>query len=143
MENNYTKGGGDFMLLDASCRIAVKCSECGKYSIVDLNIFKMKASTSQKCDCGHKMFKAQVTKSQLSLEIDCIACEKQHSYRFKLKEVMTLPINIISCPVTGIEIAFLGKGNYVNDVVKRYNEDMKEVFKSFGVIENVIAGVVK
>jgi hypothetical protein len=143
IENNNIKGGGDFMLLDASCRIAVKCSECGKYNIIDLNIFKMKIPTSHRCDCGHRMFKARVYKAKLSLEIDCIACEKQHSYRFKLKEVMELPINIISCPVTGIEIAFLGKGQYVNDVVKKYNEDMQEIFKSFGVIDNMLSGVVK
>lgn len=131
------------MLLNASSRIAVKCSECGKYNIVDLSIFKLKIPTSHRCDCGHKMFKAYVNKSQLIMDIDCIACEKQHSYRFKLKEIMELPISIISCPITGIEIAFLGNDDYVSDIVKRYMEDMQEIFKSFGVIENVTSRVVK
>jgi hypothetical protein len=131
------------MLLDASCRIAVKCSECGKYNMIDLSIFKMKIPTSHRCDCGHRILRAHIKSSQLILDIDCIACEKQHDYKFRLRDVMERPMNIISCPVTGIEIAFLGKDDYVNDIVKRYNEDMQEVFKSFGVIENMTAGVVK
>lgn len=131
------------MLLNASSRIAVKCSECGKYTIFDLNVFKLKMPTSHMCDCGHRMFKTHLNASQLILDINCIACEKQHTYRFKLKDVMERPMNIISCPVTRIEIAFLGKDDYVNDIVNRYMEDMQEIFKSFGVVENMSSRVLK
>lgn len=131
------------MLLNASSRIAVKCSGCGKFSVVDLNIFKMTMPTSHRCDCGNRMFRTHVCKSLLILDIDCIACETIHSYKFSLKDVMQQRMNLISCPVTGIEIAFLGKYDFVNDIVERYIEDMKIVFKSFGVLENKASRVVK
>lgn len=131
------------MVLDSSCRIAVKCSECGKYNLVDLNIFNMKIPTSLRCDCGHRMLKSYINNSQLNLDIDCIACEKQHSYKFRLKDVMERPMNIISCPVTGMEIAFLGKEAYVDDIVERYMEDMHKLLKSLGVIDDITSRVVK
>jgi hypothetical protein len=131
------------MVLNAYSRIAVKCSECGKYNIIDLNIFKMKIPTSVRCDCGHRMFKAHIYKSQLKLDIDCIACEEHHNYCFRLKEVMKGSMNIIGCPLTGMEIAFLGKDVFVDDIVKRYFDDMKELFKSLDVSDVITAKVVK
>lgn len=125
------------MVLNASSKIAVKCSECGKYNTMDLNIFKMKIPTSQICDCGHSVFKGQISKSQLIFYIDCIACEKQHKYRFKLKDLMERPVNIMSCPITGMEVAFLGKDDCVDDIVVRYMNDTHELLKSLGVIENI------
>lgn len=125
------------MVLNASSKIAVKCSVCGKYNITDLNIFNMKIPTSQICDCGHKVFKGQISKSQLIFQIDCIACEKQHNYRFKLKDLMERSVNIMSCPITGMEVAFLGKDDCVDDIVKRYMDDTHELLRSLGVIGNI------
>ena len=97
------------MVLNAYSRIAVKCSECGKYNIVDLNIFQLKIPTIVRCDCGQRMFKAHIYKAQLMLNIDCISCDEHHNYSYRLKEVMKSQVDIISCPLTGMEIAFLGK----------------------------------
>lgn len=131
------------MILNASSKIAVKCGECGKYNVIDINIFELKIQTSLRCSCGHRMFRAGVAKGELILDIDCIACEKEHSYRFKLKDLLERPLNIISCPSTGMEIAFLGKDCYVDDVVKRYMDDMFELLKALGVVEERMTSVVK
>lgn len=131
------------MLLNASNKLAVKCSQCGKYNITDINIFKLKNHTSTCSECGHKMYKALINKGELLLSIDCIACEKEHSYRFKLREVLERPLNIISCPLTGMEIAFLGNESSVDDIVKRYMEDMFELLTSLGIIETRPTKVVK
>lgn len=131
------------MVLNAYSRIAVKCSECGKYNIVDLNIFQLKIPTSVRCDCEHRMFKAHIYKSQLMLDIDCIACDEHHNYSLRLKEVMKSQMDIISCPLTGMEIAFLGKDVFVDEIVKRYLDDMKELLKSLDAIDIVATKVVK
>lgn len=123
------------MILDASRKIAVKCSECGKYSILSTNFFEMKIPSSHRCSCGHRMFKSYINKGEITIDIECIACENTHSYKFKLKDIIERPISIISCPATGMEIAFLGKDNYVDDVVQRYMEDMFELLKALGIIE--------
>lgn len=131
------------MLLDALGKLAVKCSKCGKYNIVNLNIFELKVSTDIMCDCGQRMFRVSVKNGEFLIDIDCIACEKQHSYKFKIKDIINIPINIISCPVTGMEIAFLGKDGYVDNVVERYMNDMYELLKFLGVIEERPQKVVK
>lgn len=123
------------MILSTSSKIAVKCSECGKYSIVDIDLFKLKEARSYHCECGHRILKAKVAKSELILDIDCIACEKQHIYRFKLLSVIKQPINIISCNAVGMEIAFLGKDYRVNDLVRKYMDDMFELLRSLELIE--------
>lgn len=122
------------MIIDMTGKIAVKCSKCGTYRIVDIDLFKLREAKEFYCKCGHKMLKANVTKGELRLEIDCIACEKQHTYRFKLKRVIMQPMNIISCPTIGMEIAFLGKDYHVNGFVRKYMNDMLELMKSLGVI---------
>jgi DNA-directed RNA polymerase subunit RPC12/RpoP len=131
------------MILNASGKIAVKCSECGKYSIIDINMFKLKTQTSYYCECGHKILNAGIAKDELVLDIGCIACDSIHNYRFKLRNIMKQSINIISCPVTGMEIAFLGKEYHVNDFVKRYMDDMFELLKSLGIIQGRSSMVVK
>lgn len=131
------------MLLNASNKIAVKCSECGKYNIVDLNIFRLDNSHNKCSNCGHRMFKSSVANGEFNLSIDCVACEKEHSYKFKLRDILEKQINIISCPLTGMEIAFLGKESSVDDIVKRYMEDMFELLTSLGIIENRTTKVVK
>lgn len=135
----YNYNGGGFVIFNASSKIAVKCSECGKYNVVELNLFKLRIPTSLLCNCGHRMLKAHISTSTLVLEVDCIACENQHRFNFKLKEIMEESINIISCPTTGMEIAFLGKNDNVTDIMERYVEDMQEVFKSLGVIKSINA----
>lgn len=131
------------MLLNASNKLAVKCSRCGKYNITDINIFKLKNHSSICSECGHEMYRANIVKGELVLSVDCIACEKEHSYRFKLKEALERPLNIISCPLTGMEIAFLGNEASVDDIVKRYMEDMFELLSSLGIIETRVTKVVK
>jgi DNA-directed RNA polymerase subunit RPC12/RpoP len=130
----FLNGGGK-MILNATGKIAVKCSECGKYSIIDINEFKLKTQTGYYCECGHKILNASASRGELVLDIGCIACDSVHNYRFKLRNVMKQSINIISCPVTGMEIAFLGKDHQVNDFVKRYMDDMFELLKSLGIIQ--------
>lgn len=57
---------------------------------------------------------------ELLLEIYCIACDIVHSYRFKLRDVVDRPLQIISCPESGIEIGFIGKYFNVNEILKSY-----------------------
>lgn len=125
------------MLLNASTKLAVKCSECGKYNVTEINIFRMRIPTSLRCDCGHRTARIRIHSSRLILEVDCIACEKQHSFQFSLRELMEKPIRIISCAETGMEIAFLGWEENVKSIIEQYNEDMQEVYQSFGLLEGM------
>ncbi len=131
------------MILDASGRIAVKCSQCGKYKIFDINLFEVKDKEVFKCSCGKNILRIHINKGELLVDIPCIACEIQHSYRFKLKDLMSKPMDIAVCPVTGIEIAFLGRNKNVDDFVIRYMNDMNELLKLLGIGEERTRRIVK
>jgi hypothetical protein len=131
------------MIYNASGRIAVKCSQCGKYKIFDINLFTIKDKKVFKCSCGEEILKMHINRGELVMEIPCIACEIQHSYRFKLKDLMNKPIDIASCPVTGIEIAFLGRKKNVDDFVIRHIKDMNELLKFLGIEEERTRKIVK
>lgn len=133
MENLIVYGGED-MVFDASSKIAVKCSKCGKYNIIDLNIFNLKSKREFNCSCGQTLLSAHINKKELITDINCIACENKHSYRFKIREVVEGKINIITCPYNGMEIAFLGKNERVDSFVKRYMDDMYQLLKYLGVV---------
>lgn len=122
------------MIIDTRGKMAVKCSKCGTYSVVDIDLFKLIEPKDFHCKCGHKMLSARVTKGELRLEIDCIACEKRHAYRFKLKRVIKQPMNIICCPSIGMELAMLGRDDHVKDFMKKYRDDMLELLRTLGVI---------
>lgn len=131
------------MIVDTLNKIAVKCSECSKYTVVDLNLFKLKVPTNIMCECGNNILKIYIKDNELILNISCIACDDVHSYAFNVKDIIKKQLLILSCPVTGMEIAFLGKKNYVDKVVDRYMVDMYELLNYLGVIDKKENRIVK
>lgn len=131
------------MILGTSERIAAKCSACGKYNIMDINIFNMKIPTSLRCVCGNKILETYVKKGEFNLEMNCITCETNHRYKFKVKDIVEKNINIVTCPTTGMELAFIGKDSYVDDIVKRYMDDMLELLTNLGLLDEKPSRVVK
>lgn len=124
------------MIMNSSIKVAVKCSECGKYVSFYINLFETKQPTSKRCSCGNVVFKAHLNKGEVDIKIPCIACGEEHIYRYKMKDLMDRYINILGCYNCGMEIAFLGKEYLVDDMIKKYMDDMLELLSSFGVIEN-------
>jgi hypothetical protein len=123
------------MILNASSKIALKCDKCGRFNVYDINMFKLGTSNSFKCSCGHTTLRAGLGKGEFHVEIGCIACEETHMYRMKLREVMERPINIIGCPHTGMEIAFLGWEEYVESFIEEYTKDMNKLLRYLGMLE--------
>lgn len=131
------------MIVNTLNKIAVKCSECSKYTVADLNLFKLKVPTNVMCECGNSIFKVYIKDNKLIININCIACDDNHSYVFNMKDIIKKQLLILSCPVTGMEIAFLGKGNYVDKVVDRYMVDMYELLNYLGIIDKKESRIVK
>lgn len=121
------------MLIKTILKIAVKCSQCGEYKLIDLDLFRLKGRKEFYCECNNKILSTHISKGELIIDVKCITCEILHSYKFKISEVLKQQINIISCPAIGMEIAFLGQESYVQDFVNRSFVDMCELLKSLGI----------
>ncbi|MCX7695988.1 MAG: hypothetical protein N2Z71_09820 [Caloramator sp.] len=131
------------MIMDSSIKAAVKCSECGSYTSFHINLFEAKRPTSRRCSCGNIVLKVSATKGEVDIDIPCIACGETHRYKYKIKDLIDKSVNILACPVCGMEIAFLGKEYLVDDMVNRYMDDMLELLTHLGVIDKTKRWVIK
>lgn len=121
------------MIINTSCKIAVKCSNCGEYNIADVDIFKLKEPMSIKCNCNQVIYKVKKINKTLIFDISCIGCENIHRYKFKINDLMSSQVNIISCPNSGMEIAFIGNESNVKGIIEKYKNDMIELLKALGI----------
>ncbi|MEG0641222.1 MAG: hypothetical protein RR515_01375, partial [Clostridium sp.] len=102
------------MILNAEGKIAVKCSQCGRYNVSDFNIFTMKNRNTIKCDCSNDLVLIGFNLSDIILKINCVACDTYHIFTVKRKDILEKNINIVACPASGMEIAFFGKTPYID-----------------------------
>ncbi|MEG2893793.1 MAG: hypothetical protein RR840_10590, partial [Clostridium sp.] len=82
------------MILNADGKIAVKCSECGKYNVSDFNIFNIKDNNMLKCSCGNDLVLIGSSVSDIILKIKCITCDTYHIFTVKRRDILEKNINI-------------------------------------------------
>ncbi|KMT22810.1 hypothetical protein [Clostridium cylindrosporum] len=131
------------MILNASNKIAVKCSECGKYNVSDFNMFNLKVNNTIRCNCNKDIVLIGFNATDIILKISCIACDNYHIYNIKRKDILEKNINIVACPDSGMEIAFFGKTPYIDDIIEKYMNDMLNLLKFIGVVEDKSKRVLK
>lgn len=131
------------MILNASNKIAVKCNECGKYNVSDFNIFSLKEQNIIKCECGNELVLIGFNDVDIILRVKCIACDTDHIFKVSRKTVLEKNINILTCPNTAMEIAFFGKTPYIDDIIEKYMDDMLNLLKHIGIVEDKSKTVLK
>lgn len=124
------------LILNTSSKIAIKCGKCGKYNTSDLNIFNLKSTNTVKCECEKELITSHINSNSIIFKIYCIACEEYHIFKLSIKDVLEKNINILACPISGMEIAFLGKTPYIEDIVEKYINDMLNLLKFIGIVED-------
>ena len=118
------------MIFDTNIGLAVKCAHCGCQTTVDFSLFDLyKTGTyTKQCSCGYTLFsiKSNNCKS-FRLYIPCIACEKEHTYIFTSKQVLSEKVKILSCPVSRFDLAFVGNKCLVEDLAEKVVKDLQEL----------------
>lgn len=131
------------MILNASNKIAVKCGGCGNYNVSDFNIFALKKNNVIKCECGNDIVLIGFNDKDIIFRINCIACDTDHIFKVNRRNILEKNINILSCPNTGMEIAFFGKTPYIDDIIEKYMNDMLSLLKYIGIVEDKSKTVLK
>ncbi|SEF38793.1 hypothetical protein SAMN05660865_00069 [Caloramator fervidus] len=119
------------MFIDPKFKIALKCKECGKFKVFDIDLFKEKLGSFH-CDCKNNILNYGIKGANIILEADCVFCNKKHRLKFKVRDIIEKPLKIINCPFTDFEIIFAGKNNSVDDIISKYESDMIELLKLLG-----------
>lgn len=120
------------MLFDTNISAAVRCKYCGKLIIRDISLFNLSKDNlhGESCDCGKTLFRIKSSDSKtFCVYINCIACDKEHLYVFKSRQVLSEKVKILGCPNSGLDIAFVGNRKLVREVTLKYQKDLQELIE--------------
>lgn len=119
------------MLIDFKKSMAYICPFCSGITSKNIDIFDFsgKSAVGFQCSstgCREDCISIRQKASKYIVNIECPICGDSHSFsisadRFWAKKLMTL-----SCPISGIEIFFLGSKNDVEDALAEKAEDFSD-----------------
>ncbi|MFZ5353365.1 MAG: hypothetical protein ACOZCL_11695 [Bacillota bacterium] len=124
------------MLFETNISAAVKCSGCGKLHIVDISLFDLSGKGVHECtcECGKAFLKIKSSDCKnFRIYIPCLGCDKEHLYVFMSRQVLSEKVKILSCPVSRMDIAFIGNRSLVREVATKYEKDLQELISVLGI----------
>ncbi len=124
------------MLFETNISAAVKCTECGKLGIVDISLFDLSKKDSHHCtcECGKVLLKIKSSGCKnFRVYIPCVGCDKEHLYVFNSRQVLSEKVKILSCPVSRMDIAFIGNRSLVREVAAKQERDLQELINVLGI----------
>lgn len=118
------------MLFDTNIGAAVKCRHCGKMVIRDISLFDLAKDQlhEEYCECGKTILKIKSSDCKtFRIYINCIACDKEHLFVFKSRQVLSEKVKILGCPTSRLDIAFIGNRTLVRKVAMKQQKDLQEL----------------
>lgn len=124
-------------VFDTNLTFAVRCGDCGRIKFHRISTFQILSSNESVfyCNCGSReMAVALKGRKTIIVDIPCLACDTDHTYKYNLKSIMKKKLTIICCDETGLELCFLGSNKDVQDMVFKYQEDLNMLMGELGMI---------
>lgn len=118
------------MLFDMNVSAAVKCACCGKLMNIEISLFDFSNSdlSQYKCECGTIILKIKSSDCKnFCVYIPCLACEKEHLYVFNSRQVLMEKVKILSCPLSSLDITFIGNKKLVKEITEKREKDFLEL----------------
>ena len=114
--------------------IVYRCPECGVATVGIVGRFALKANMIRlKCSCEKEsaLDISTVGDGKIKLSVPCILCKQSHAYTvtesiFFEREKFTL-----SCPYSGIDIAFIGDEADVSEYLTRTEKELETILSGF------------
>ncbi len=114
--------------------IAYRCPSCGQAVLGIVGAFALKADMLRlKCPCGDSHMTVMITPDKkIRLSVPCLFCEKDHSFLLSESVFFQKELFLLNCSMTGMDIAFLGSEDKVNDALKANEEELNLILKEAG-----------
>lgn len=123
-------------LYDTNITFAVRCASCGRIKFYGISIFELLQNKSKDiiCQCGSPEMTITIKNNkEIIVNIPCIACDTDHTYKYKLKKILKNKLTVVCCGETGLELCFFGNGKDVRDVVSKYEQDLCLLMDELGL----------
>lgn len=134
------------IVLDTNLVFAVRCANCGRIKFHSISTFELLPDSRRDfcCECGKTELTASLTGHRtLTVQIPCIACDENHTYKYSINDILRKRISIICCSETGLELCFLGREKDVRETVIKYQEDLNMLLGELGLFQDAEDDVLK
>jgi len=124
------------MVIDFNRTVAYLCPGCGEIAFGDFSLFELSGGRgiSVKCDCGKSQLKLfPKSETHCAVSVHCLVCDKEHEFSVLLHELMKQNCVDFSCPEILIGLAFIGKKDAVQALVKENDAYVEEIVSACGL----------
>ncbi len=116
---------------------AYRCPHCGATVFSLVGVFSLSGDMLKlKCSCkASETVITYTSEKKIRLAIPCIACPKPHNFVIGQNSFFSRDDGVLrlSCPYTGIDIAFIGEKDAVLSAVEKSNEELVALMKESGL----------
>ena len=118
--------------------IAYRCPDCGQAVLGLVGRFALSANMLRlRCSCGSEQ-SLDITVSQdnkIRLSVPCLFCRQNHSYQISEGIFFDKERFPVSCPYSGMDIAFIGDEETVSEELHRTGEELIALMKNLDAEE--------
>ena len=114
-------------------QIAFRCSECGYATVGFLGgLTAVTDLLRLKCECGGSSLDIKKENDgKVRLTVPCVYCKSSHGYVFSPEVIVRRELTKLSCPYSGMDIAFVGDEELIPSELDRTAEELSRIMTSF------------
>lgn len=113
-------------------QIAYRCPDCAVATVGILG--RLTAVTDMlrlKCECGGSALDIKKqSDGRVHLSVPCVYCKDNHGYNLSGDVVLRPELTKLSCPFSGMDIAFIGEGEELSRELDRTADELSRIMAS-------------
>lgn len=120
-------------ILPKQRHIAYRCPDCGSAVVGLVGRFALSANMIRlKCSCGseHSLDITLSAGEKIRLSVPCLFCKQNHSYVVSEALFFDNERFLLNCLYSGMDIAFIGDEEVVNEEIVRTGEELNALLKN-------------
>ncbi len=124
------------MVLDnKETTVAYRCPNCGQTVVGMVGIFSLSGDMIRlKCSCGQSELLITYTPDRkIQITAPCLVCQTPHRYTLGSSSFFSDRVITFSCPMTGLELCFVGKKDQVLSEASSADRHLLELMDEAGL----------
>ena len=127
------------MILDSrETTVAYRCPHCGQTTVSVVGVFALSGDLIRlKCGCKKSELQISYTSDRkIRITTPCLVCQKPHTFVLGAGTFFADRVLTYSCPMTGLELCFIGKKDEVLAAASEADRHLLELMDEAG-LENL------
>lgn len=124
------------MLIELSTAFAMRCPDCGRLDVHQLNIFQLSGKKEHNiyCECGSRLTTiVQKGKNNIMLRYKCIICDRMHRMVVvKDKFWNKYHLNNIVCTETNLNLGYYGSFKLIKNELDKQQKELDSMATDLG-----------